>query len=268
MTSSTQDARFDVPKTLLTSFDVVAVEATTEAAFVGACSNAKVDLISLKCTSRSFAISRGAVLTALARGATFELSYAPAIVHPTTVRYLVATAARLEDACHGRNIVLSSGAYAPDVLRPPEQVADLAKGIGLKRDLRHSAYAVLDRALMRRRNSRAIWIDNTRLRQLVPALYTHAPSAAPLGHPGLIETRADEPEEMSQVASSLDVVALDASKKKDHFDYHPRQRRRCEGATTLRSSSRPRTRSAVLVNKLRQINERRRHRQQQQKKKD
>lgn len=243
----------------------MAVEATTEAAFVGACSNAKVDIISLKCTSRSFAISRKAVLTALARGAAFELSYAPAIVHPTTVRYLVATAARLEDACHGRNIVLSSGAYAPDVLRPPEQVDDLAKGIGLKRDLRHSTYAVLNRAIMRRRNNHAIWIDNARLRQLVPALYAHAPSAAPQGSPSLTETRLDEPEDVSHAPTSLDVHTLLVNEKKDHLEHHPRPQRRREVATARQSTLLPRKRSAALVDKLKRINERRRYRQQLQK---
>ncbi|KAJ8600970.1 hypothetical protein CTAYLR_006302 [Chrysophaeum taylorii] len=147
--------RLDLPKAVLTRFDVIAVEASSEKAFAHACGNDNVDVVAL---GGRFAISRSAVLAALKRGGCLELAYAPAIEDPTAIRHLVAAAARLADAARGRGVVLSSGATNPRFLRPPPDVANLARFLGLKRDLTPYAWQVLRRAEARRNARLARWL--------------------------------------------------------------------------------------------------------------
>lgn len=170
----------DVPRALAQSFDIIAVEASTEAAFARACACKDVDLVSVDCRRRSFALARAPIVEAVARGACFEVCYGPAIEDITTLRHLAATAARLNDACRGKRLLLSSGVGDPALLRPPPDVANLAKMLGIHANLTDAACAVFAHADKRLGRPAKSWLDPQLLRAAVPLLFkTAAPPVTP-----------------------------------------------------------------------------------------
>jgi len=177
--------RLEVPKALLETFDIIAVSPQTDAALRAACASPDVDVVTLDATGRrhnqrgALRLHRAAVLEARRRGACFELTYADAVVaagssHSLTLRDLVACAARLAELCHGKGVVLSSGARDARSQHAPPDVANLARVLGFA----SQASLVVAHARARRYRRRASkaaglvsrWVRAAQLADAVPGL--------------------------------------------------------------------------------------------------
>jgi ribonuclease P/MRP protein subunit RPP1 len=127
-----EDLTTSVSVGVRSSYDIVAVQPTSQQTFTAACERADVDLITLDCSQRlQFHLSLKAVQAAHARGVRFELCYSPAIQEAGNRRHLFSTAQTLNAVVGGFPIVLSSGASDALVTRGPFDVSNLASLMGL-----------------------------------------------------------------------------------------------------------------------------------------
>ena len=123
-----KETSFDV----LSSFDLVAVQPTSQQTFQLACERSEVDLIVLDCTNKlPFHLSPKLVQLARKRGLRFELAYAPSLKTPSSRRHLFAAARSLGQLVSGSTIVISSGATEAIHTRGPHDVSNLANLLGL-----------------------------------------------------------------------------------------------------------------------------------------
>ncbi|XP_040885582.1 ribonuclease P protein subunit p30 isoform X2 [Toxotes jaculatrix] len=108
------------------SFDLLAVQPTTEKLFHAACMLYDVDIICISVTEKlPFFFKRAPVNGAADRGLVFEVSYAAAIRDSTMRRYTIANAVSLMETCKGKSVILSSAAEKALELRGPYDVANL-----------------------------------------------------------------------------------------------------------------------------------------------
>ncbi|XP_029383774.1 ribonuclease P protein subunit p30 isoform X1 [Echeneis naucrates] len=108
------------------SFDLLAVQPTTEKLFHAACMLYDVDIICISVSEKlPFFFKRAPVNGAADRGVVFEVSYSAAIRDSTLRRYTIANAINLMESCKGRNVILSSAAEKALELRGPYDVTNL-----------------------------------------------------------------------------------------------------------------------------------------------
>ncbi|XP_029383775.1 ribonuclease P protein subunit p30 isoform X2 [Echeneis naucrates] len=114
------------------SFDLLAVQPTTEKLFHAACMLYDVDIICISVSEKlPFFFKRAPVNGAADRGVVFEVSYSAAIRDSTLRRYTIANAINLMESCKGRNVILSSAAEKALELRGPYDVTNLGLLFGL-----------------------------------------------------------------------------------------------------------------------------------------
>ncbi|XP_070708504.1 ribonuclease P protein subunit p30 isoform X2 [Pempheris klunzingeri] len=114
------------------SFDLLAVQPTTEKLFHAACMTYDVDIICISVTEKlPFFFRRAPVSGAAERGLVFEVAYSAALRDATLRRYTVGNAVALVDSCKGKNIILSSAAEQPLELRGPYDITNLGLLFGL-----------------------------------------------------------------------------------------------------------------------------------------
>uniref|UniRef100_A0A3B4UQJ5 Ribonuclease P/MRP 30 subunit n=1 Tax=Seriola dumerili TaxID=41447 RepID=A0A3B4UQJ5_SERDU len=114
------------------SFDLLAVQPTTEKLFHAACMLYDVDIICISVTEKlPFFFKRAPVNGAVDRGLVFEVSYSTAIRDSTMRRYTIANAVSLMDSCKGKSVILSSAAEKALELRGPYDVTNLGLLFGL-----------------------------------------------------------------------------------------------------------------------------------------
>ncbi|XP_077992811.1 ribonuclease P protein subunit p30-like [Glandiceps talaboti] len=114
------------------SYDILAVQPTSEKAFQLACTQLEIDIISLDMAERlPFNIKMHPVKAAIERGVHFEITYAAAIRDSTARRNIISNALRLQFMCKGKNIILSSDAENAMELRGPYDIANLGFLFGL-----------------------------------------------------------------------------------------------------------------------------------------
>ncbi|XP_070783249.1 ribonuclease P protein subunit p30 [Enoplosus armatus] len=114
------------------SFDLLAVQPSSEKLFHSACMVYDVDIICVSVTEKlPFFFKRAPVNGAIDRGLVFEVSYSAAIRDATMRRYTIANAVSLMESCKGKNVILSSAAEQPLELRGPYDITNLGLLFGL-----------------------------------------------------------------------------------------------------------------------------------------
>ncbi|XP_071319037.1 ribonuclease P protein subunit p30 isoform X1 [Trachinotus anak] len=114
------------------SFDLLALQPTTEKLFHAACMLYDVDIICISVTEKlPFFFKRAPVNGAVDRGLVFEVSYSAAIRDSTMRRYTIANAISLMESCKGKSVILSSAAEKALEIRGPYDVTNLGLLFGL-----------------------------------------------------------------------------------------------------------------------------------------
>jgi RNase P/RNase MRP subunit p30 len=142
----------------LHTFDVLAVQPTSERAFLAACQTLEIDLISLQLGARlPFPMKGAPVRAALGRGVYFEVCYAPLVYTPAARKTLIGNVLNLMRITQGgQGVILSSGALEAMQLRGPYDVVNLASTLfgvdvaAAKRCVMEHPRALLMRAATRR----------------------------------------------------------------------------------------------------------------------
>jgi RNase P/RNase MRP subunit p30 len=130
-------------------YDIIAVQPTTEKAFIACCSNADIDLISLEFDSRlPFYIKSSSVSLAMSKGIYFEISYAAAISDLNARKSLAINSKNLIRATKGKNIIISSNAQNAMQLRGPNDLMNLYSLFGLNPDKAKAALSKTCRSLL------------------------------------------------------------------------------------------------------------------------
>eukprot|EP00616_Rhizochromulina_sp_CCMP1243_P003930 CAMPEP_0118979310 /NCGR_PEP_ID=MMETSP1173-20130426/25676_1 /TAXON_ID=1034831 /ORGANISM="Rhizochromulina marina cf, Strain CCMP1243" /LENGTH=259 /DNA_ID=CAMNT_0006929567 /DNA_START=9 /DNA_END=785 /DNA_ORIENTATION=- len=116
------------------TYNVVAIQPTSQRTWELACEQHGVDVVSLDCTQRlRFHITRKQVDAALEKGAKFELLYGQAMKDPSAFRFLVSTARQLTHLTRGKHVIMSSGSSDAVYLRSPHDVLNLAALLDITR---------------------------------------------------------------------------------------------------------------------------------------
>ncbi|XP_030841763.1 ribonuclease P protein subunit p30-like [Strongylocentrotus purpuratus] len=119
----------------VSTYDVLAVEPTTEKMFHKACTELEVDIISCDMTMKlPFYFKHHSIKPALERGVQFEICYTPAIRDTSLRRNVFHNALALVGSLKGKNIIISSGVENAMELRGPQDVANLGSLFGLSED--------------------------------------------------------------------------------------------------------------------------------------
>ncbi len=79
----------------------------------------------------NFFIKKQNVSEAIARGITFELCYANALIDSQKRRYFLTNAIALAEACNGKNLIISSEATDPMLRRSPADVRAISSLLDL-----------------------------------------------------------------------------------------------------------------------------------------
>ncbi|KAJ1566145.1 Ribonuclease P protein subunit p30, partial [Cladochytrium tenue] len=152
----------DLGNANLASYDLLAVQPTTEKAFQLACLQLPVDVIAVDLGQRlPFYFRRTTVGAAVVRGVHFEIGYGPCIRDQTARRNLLSNAQALVNASGGKNIIITSQAQRAMDLRGPYDIVNLATLFGLSHDqakkcLTSNCRSVLYHAATRRDTYRGV----------------------------------------------------------------------------------------------------------------
>ncbi|PIK43434.1 putative ribonuclease P protein subunit p30-like [Apostichopus japonicus] len=144
------------------SYDILAVQPTTEKSFQVACSELNVDLITFDfSTWLGFHLKHQYVQTALRLGKYFEFTYGPAIRDTTCRRYVFQNTTDFVQRKEGQNTIISSGAEWPTDLRAPYDVANLAILFGMKEGQAKSSLTSTPRALLLKAATRRLTVKSS-----------------------------------------------------------------------------------------------------------
>ncbi|KAI8920974.1 ribonuclease P/MRP protein subunit RPP1 [Powellomyces hirtus] len=133
----------------LLTYDLIAVQPTSEKLFQAACSVLECDIISLDMSARlPFFLKAPTVNLALQRGLVFEISYSAAIRDPTARKNLVSNAAALVRITRGKGVLLTSDARKAMELRGVYDVINLASIFSLPQDRAKHALDATCRAVL------------------------------------------------------------------------------------------------------------------------
>lgn len=131
------------------SYDILAVQPTSEKTFHMACHDLNIDLITFDLSDTlEFHLKYSNVQNAWKAGKFFEICYAPAIRDATRRKHIFKAAAGLTDRKGGRNLIISSGALRPTELRGPYDVANLATLFGVDENSTKHCVSSYCRALL------------------------------------------------------------------------------------------------------------------------
>ncbi|XP_071949035.1 ribonuclease P protein subunit p30-like [Antedon mediterranea] len=131
------------------SYDLLAVQPTTDKLFLLACTQLEVDIISLDFTQRlPFFMKYHPVRAAQDRGVHFEIIYTPAINNTTARRNIIGNAHALVAVNNGKNVIISSQAERVMEIRSPYDVANLGLLFGLSESQCKNALSRNCRALL------------------------------------------------------------------------------------------------------------------------
>lgn len=126
----------------LSDFDLIAVRPNDEEDFHTCCTDADIDIISLKLEQKSIMRMRlNVVQEAIRRGIYFEIQLAPALRDIAARRYLIGNATTLLRATKGKNLILSSGARDAFETRSPYDLINFACVLGLTQQQAYDAVA-------------------------------------------------------------------------------------------------------------------------------
>ncbi|XP_041476312.1 LOW QUALITY PROTEIN: ribonuclease P protein subunit p30-like [Lytechinus variegatus] len=125
------------------TYDILAVEPTTEKMFHKACTELEIDIISCDMTTKlPFYFKYHSIKPALERGVKFEICYSPAIRDTSLRRYLFHNALDLVSVTKGKNIILSGAVENAMEIRGPHDVANLGNLFGLSEDKAKAAISI------------------------------------------------------------------------------------------------------------------------------
>ncbi|EDQ85073.1 uncharacterized protein MONBRDRAFT_29592 [Monosiga brevicollis MX1] len=129
----------------LSEFDILAVLPGTDKLFAQCTDKLEVDVISFDLTAKlPFRVKPTQIRQARQRGVYFELQYGPLLTaDAATRRRVMSNAQQIVRMTKGRQILLTSGGSAPNVLRSAHDVANLGRLFGLTRDWRQPAPTAL-----------------------------------------------------------------------------------------------------------------------------
>jgi hypothetical protein len=119
-------------------FDLIAARPQNEASLKQACTDDKIDIISLDLTQRTGYPFRFPMLgAAIRRGAKFEICYSPGVIGTDTnqKRMAISNIIQLIRVTRGKGIIISSGATKATGIRAPHDLINLATVWGLKSDV-------------------------------------------------------------------------------------------------------------------------------------
>ncbi|KAG0043761.1 hypothetical protein BGZ83_011059 [Gryganskiella cystojenkinii] len=127
-----QNYGFNTNNPAVSSYDILAVQPTSEKMFQAACQTFEVDIISLDMSARlPFYLKHSTVGLAMERGIYFELCYGAAIRDATARRNLISNAQSLIRVTRGKNIILTSQAMRAMELRGPYDIVNFGTLLGL-----------------------------------------------------------------------------------------------------------------------------------------
>ncbi|KAJ3090774.1 hypothetical protein HK102_002733 [Quaeritorhiza haematococci] len=111
---------------IVASYDLVAVQPTTEKMFQAACATFEIDIITLDLSMRlPFHLKHTTINQAIQRGIYFEISYGAALRDTNARRNLIGNVASLIRATRGRNMIITSDAKKAMEVRGPHDVMNL-----------------------------------------------------------------------------------------------------------------------------------------------
>ncbi len=112
---------------LLSRYHLIAVQPTSEKAFVAACSTMDIDIISVDLKERlPFYFKITTIHQAVQRGIVFEINYSHLIMESKTRRNFISNVYSLLRSAGAKDIIVSSGATSSIQLRSPHDVANLS----------------------------------------------------------------------------------------------------------------------------------------------
>lgn len=115
------------------SYDILAVQPTTEKTFQIACQQLEVDIIVLDLTQRlPFYLKHPSINSAISRGIVFEITYSPALRDVTTRRNMMSNAMSLVKVTKGKNIIVSSQLLSLLELRGTFDIMNMYFSINLR----------------------------------------------------------------------------------------------------------------------------------------
>ncbi|XP_038045954.1 ribonuclease P protein subunit p30-like [Patiria miniata] len=131
------------------SYDLLAVQPTTEKMFHMACTKLEIDIVCVDMTEKlPFYFKRVAINAAIERGLYFEIPYAPAIRDSTMRKNVLSNAMALITLCRGKNVIITSQATKPLEIRGPHDVANLGLLFGLSEQEAKNAVSTNCRAVL------------------------------------------------------------------------------------------------------------------------
>jgi len=187
---------------VLKSYDIVALQPTSEKVFQQIASNVDFDIISLDFSRRiPFTIRRPQVSLALQRGLFFEISVSDALKDSMMRRYMVANSLSLFRHSRGRNVLITSAAEKLMDLRGPYDLSNLGAVFGLTHEQSKAALTSACRSVISHAESRRTTFKT------VLAVSSRPEDIAPLAVAGVETT------DSSNSNSNVPVAATSAKRK-------------------------------------------------------
>ena len=134
---------------IVRSYDLLAVQPTTERCFQMACQSLDIDIISIDLTADSriaFPVRHGLVREAARRGIMFEVCYGASIGDGAMRKRVLGGAMFLSRICRGRSMLVSCGTGDIAGIRAPHDVRNWAELVGVPAD--HSRRCTVDNAAL------------------------------------------------------------------------------------------------------------------------
>jgi ribonuclease P/MRP protein subunit RPP1 len=148
-----QNYGLNAKNSILSSFDIIAVEPKIEKIFQMACQSMEIDLITFDLSAERlpYQLKHGLVREAIARGVYFELCIGAALTNDLNLRKnVLANAMTITRITRGKNTIVTSGASSPSQLRGPFDIFNLAKLVGIPSHLAMSSIKGCSALLMER----------------------------------------------------------------------------------------------------------------------
>lgn len=117
----------------LSSFDIVAAQPSTEKTFLACVQSNQIDVISFDANQKlNFHIKTSVARQALKKGIHFEINFNDALKNSSSLKNCISNARRIVEATKGKNIIISSGASEPLLLRAPYDFINLGSLFGME----------------------------------------------------------------------------------------------------------------------------------------
>lgn len=149
MTEDSQIPMISGNNSFLSSFDLVAVQPSTEKILLAAAQSLEIDLISFDVTRRlNFRIRTAVARQAVDNGIMFEICLGDSLRDSSSRKNAIANARRVVEATKGKNIIITTGASDPLLLRGPYDLINLAHLCGFEAAAAKKALVQNPRALL------------------------------------------------------------------------------------------------------------------------